>query len=103
MILKKHKNFKLVICNPKGEPFHWKPVYSGSLHNYHRLENGKEFMFVNTWSYYIPVVISVYWLWWKLYIKIFPKLLSGKTPIKYVEFNKTHLPLLNLEEGSWRD
>lgn len=82
---------------------YWKPTTCGQLDNFHSLENGKDFKFVNTRSYYIPTVIQIFWLKWILYIKITPKLLSGKEPQRYVKFEETHLDLLDLPKGNWND
>lgn len=103
MIIKENEKFKLRIYNVNGEPFHWKPVYDSINHNYHRLQNGKDFKFVNTWSYYMPITNRFFWLWWCLDFTIKPKLISGKTPNRYVEFRKTHLELMDLPHGSWKD
>jgi len=103
MIIKETENFKLKINNVKGEPFHWKPVWCGAKHNYHRVENGKDFKFINTWSYYIPIMNRVFWLWWCLSFTIKPKLISGKIPQRYVPLKDTHLELMDLPHGSWQD
>lgn len=67
----------------KGEKWHWKPTPVNTLHNYHKLKNDKSFKHVNTWSYYIPVLIQIFWFNKIIFIKLKPKLLSGNDPIKY--------------------
>lgn len=103
MIIKENSNIKISIHRVKGEPFHLRPICDCIKYNYHRIENGKDFKFINAWSYYIPIGNRFFWLWWCLTIKIKPTLLSGKAPIRYVDFKKTHLELLDLPHGSWRD
>lgn len=84
---------------------YWKPEWSGYKENFHKMENGKGFKFVNTWSYMIPTTIQVFFLKWIFYIKIKPKLISGdpKYPQKYVKFEQTHLSAMGLPEGNWND
>lgn len=82
---------------------YWKPTTCGTLSNFHAIENGKDFKFVNTKSYYVNTLIQIYWLKWILYIKLKPKLLSGNTPIIYVKYENTHLDLMDLPQGNWND
>ena len=103
MIIKKHKNFEFGINRVKGEPFHFKPVYCAHNKNFFKVENGKDFKWINTWAHYVPTTIQCFWFWWCIYFKVFPKNIGGKTPQRYVEFRKTHLELLDLPHGSWRD
>lgn len=101
MILLKKETYEIGItrCGVR----YWKPTTCGHLGNFHTIENGKDFKFVNTQSFYIPTLIQLYWLKWILYVKITPKLLSGKEPIRYVKFEDTHLELLDLPKGNWND
>lgn len=103
MIIKENERFTFKIYNVKGEPFHLKPIYDSINHSYHRMENGKDFKFVNTWSYYIPVAVRMFFLWWCFDFSIKPRLLSGKTPSRYVDIKDTHLQLMGLPHGSWQD
>ena len=102
MKLIKNKNFELGI-NWYKYKLHWKPTYVGHLDSFHKHNNGKGFKFTNTWSYYVPTMIQCFWLKFIIYIKIKPKLISGKKPIKYVRFDKTHLSMMDLPEGNWDD
>lgn len=87
----------------KTGKFYWKPEWSGSVSNFHKLENGKDFKFVNTWAYFIPTVIQLFIFNMIIYIEIKPELISGKHPSKYVAFEETHLALMDIPDGSWAD
>ncbi len=101
MILIKKENWEIGIT--RGSVRYWKPTTCGVMDNFHKLENGRDFKFVNTWSYYVQTLIQIFWLKYIFYVKITPKLLSGKTPQRYVKFEDTHLDLLDLPHGSWKD
>lgn len=104
MILFKHQYFEITVNRSgKGEKWHWKPIVEMMLSNFHKIENGKGFKYVNTWSYFTPRKIRVFWLGLLISLRLKPKLISGETPKKYVEFEKTHLDLLDLPEGNWSD
>ena len=83
--------------------FRWKPEWCGQLDNFHRVENGKDFRYVNTWSYYVPTLVQVYWLRFSIYVKIKPKLIGPEKPRRYVPFEDTHLELMDIPEGNWND
>jgi hypothetical protein len=87
----------------KSGKVYWKPEWCVHIHCFHKVENGRGFKYINTWTYYIPTTIQLFWLKFIFYIKLKPKLISGDKPIKYVEFDKTHLSLMDLPEGSWSD
>ena len=101
--IKDHEDFRIFIGIVKGEPFHWKPVWCRTKRSFHKLENGKDFKWINTWSYYIPVTVRVFWLWWCLGISIKPKNIGGKIPQRYVKYENTHLAPMEYPHGSWRD
>lgn len=103
MKLISRKQFELGVHWKNRGKFYWRPEWSGSLSNYHRVENGKDFRFVNTWSYFIPTTIQLFIFNLIIYINIKPELISGEKPIKYVPFEETHLSLMNIPDGSWAD
>lgn len=104
MRLFKHEYFEInAIRSGKGEKWHWKPKIEMILLNFHKVENGKGFKYVNTWSYFLPGTIRVFWFGLLISLKLKSKLISGETPKKYVEFEKTHLELMGLPEGNWCD
>jgi hypothetical protein len=87
----------------KSGKWYWKPTWSGGSDNFHSMENGKNFKFVNTRSYFVMTTISLFWLRFIFYIKIKPELISGEHPRRYVPIEETHLDLLNLPHGKWSD
>lgn len=102
MVLVNKERFEIGIIKRRGE-WYWKPEWCGSKSNFHKHENGKDFKFINTWSYYILTNIQLFFLCWIFYITIKPELISGNIPQKYVEFEKTHLVLFNVPEENWND
>lgn len=101
MILVKKKNFEIGI--KECGSFYWKPEWCGVNDNFFKVQNGRGFQFINCWSYYVLTRIELFFLKWIFYIKIEPELLSGETPMRYVEFKKTHLELMDVPHGSWND
>ena len=101
MVIVNKKHVEIGIL--KSGQFNWKAEWCNHLDNLHRVENGKDFKFLNTWSCYVPTTIQLFWLKFIFYIKIKPEVISGKTPIKLVKFEDTHLQLMNLPEGNWND
>lgn len=97
------KSFSFTLKKLHKDEWSFKPSHYCALDNYHRIINGKGFKYINTWSYYIPTTINLCWLIFKLQIKIKPKLLSGKIPIRYVKYENTHLELMDLPQGNWDD
>ena len=83
--------------------FYKKPITEATKSNFHTIDNGKDFKFINAKSYYVITSIRLYIFWWVIYLKIKPELLSGKVPIRYVEFKDTHLDLMNIPHGNWDD
>lgn len=83
--------------------FYPKLTYCGVRENWHKHENGRDFQFINLWSYYIKTEYHIYWLWFRMCIILKPELLSGEVPQRYVRIEDTHLDLLNLPHGSWKD
>lgn len=92
-----------IVKKPKCEKFRWKSHWESMNYNYFKVKNGKDFKYINTWSYYMPEVNRCFWLWWIVVIKIKPKLISGETPNRYVRFEDTHLELMDLPKGNWDD
>lgn len=87
----------------KAGAWYWRPTWSGGCDNFHSMENGVGFMFVNTRSYFVQTTIQLFFLKFIFYIKIKPELLSGELPCRYVRIEDTHLDLLSLPHGSWAD
>lgn len=87
----------------KSGRWYWKPTWSGGSDNFHSMENGLGFKFVNTRSYLVMTTICLFFLKLIIYIKIKPELLSGELPCRYVKIEDTHLGLLNLPHGKWSD
>lgn len=94
-------NFEIGIKKING--FYRKPTWSGAKSSFHSMDNGKDFKFVNTKSYYVTTTIQLFVFWWVIYLQIKPELLSGKLPIRYVEFKDTHLDLMDIPHGNWDD
>ena len=101
MILIKKEKFE--IGTKSTSVWSLKPEWNTINCNYFRVQNGKDFKFINTWSYFIPTEIRLYFLIWIFYIKIKPKRISSETPSRYVRFEDTHLELLNIPHGKWSD
>lgn len=99
--LKRHRHFEIGI-NKSGK-WYWKPQWGGTRENFHKMENGKGFKFMNTWSYYVPTSIELFWLKFIFYVKMKPRRVSGEKRIKYVDFKKTHLGVMDLPEGNWNE
>jgi hypothetical protein len=87
----------------KAGTIYWRPTWCGSADNFHKMENGREFKFVNTWSYFVLTTIQLFWLKWIFYIQIKPEIISGEYPMKYVPFEDTHLAIMNIKDGKWTD
>lgn len=88
----------------KSGKWYWRPEWSGSVDNFFKVQNGRDFKFINTWSYFIPTTIQLFFLKWIFYIQIKPELISGSHPMKYVPFDETHLALMDdIKDGSWAD
>jgi hypothetical protein len=88
----------------KSGRWYWRPTWCGSNDNFHTIENGKNYKFVNTRSYFVMTTIQLFWLRFIFYIQIKPKLISGEgTPQRYVPIEETHLELLDLPHGKWSD
>ena len=102
MRLFENKNIRITLQRYKYR-FHWKLYSEAVQKSYHRHENGKNFQWINSYAYFIPTEIYFYWMGFRIWIQLKPKLLSGKTPVRYVDLKKTHLELLNLPHGSWQD
>jgi hypothetical protein len=101
MILKKKETWEIGITT--SAITYWKPTTCGQLDNFFKVKNGKDFKFLNTWSYYVPTFIQIFWLRWIFYIKITPKLISGEEPVRYVKFEDTHLEIMDVPKGNWDD
>lgn len=87
----------------KTQKWYWKPKWSGANSNFVRVQNGRDFKYINTWSYFILTTIQLFFLGWVVYINIKPKLIGGELPIRYVKFENTHLNLMDIPQGSWYD
>jgi len=104
MNLVNNENISIRISKkPKGSKFRRKPYWEAFKSCYWSVENGKDFKYVNCKSHYMPKVNRCFWMWWIIVVEIKPKLISGETPNKYVRFEDTHLQLMDLPEGSWKD
>jgi hypothetical protein len=97
------KNEYFEIGLKKSKQWTWKPSPENTLHNYHKLVNGKGFKFVNTRSYFVPILIRIFWLNILFYMELKPKMISGYKPIRYVKYEDTHLELMDLPQGNWDD
>lgn len=100
-----HEKFEIGINWINWRSCYWKPKWDLHNDNFHKIENGREFKFINSWSYFVPTTIKLFFLKFIFYIKIKPKLISGdpRYPQRYVEFEQTHLHLMDIPHGSWAD
>lgn len=102
MILINKPKFEIGIC--KSGSMYWRPQWSGFNDNFHRLENGKDFKYMNTWSYFVMTTVQLFWLRFIFYIQIKPERISSEHPQKYVRFEDTHLTLMDdVKLGKWSD
>lgn len=87
----------------KSGKWYWKPEWCLHNANFHKVENGVEFKFINTWSYFVPTVIQLFIFKLIFYIEIKPELISGNPefPQRYVKLEDTHLALMDTPVGSW--
>lgn len=97
------ETIEIGISYRSGKPIYWKPEWCGTQENFHKLDNGKDFKFLNQWSYFVPIITQLFWLKFIFYIKIKPKLISGdpKYPSRLVRIEDTHLSVCELPHGSW--
>lgn len=101
MILIKRENWEIGIVRTSHR--YWKLETCGVMDNFHKIENGTDFKFINARSYYMNTCIEIFWLKFKFYVLIKPKLISGNIPQRYVKFEDTHLDLLDIPHGNWND
>jgi len=102
MKLVNKKRFEIGIH--RSGKLYWRPEWSGATDNFFRVENGKHFQYINTWSYLVPTTIQLFWFRWIFYIQIKPERISGEQPMKYVKFEETHLALMDdVKDGKWSD
>lgn len=101
MILIKKEHWEIGIT--RGSHRYWKPTTCGVRDNFFMVENGYKFKYLNTWSCYVHTLIQVFWLKFIFYVKIKPEIISGKEPMRYVKFEDTHLELMDIPKGSWKD
>lgn len=88
----------------KSGKWYWKPEWSGGCDNFHSVENGLGFKFINTRSYFVMTTIQLFWLRFIFYIRIKPECISGEgPPQRYVPIEDTHLGLVNTPHGKWSD
>lgn len=87
----------------KSGRWYWSPTWCGHSTNFHSMENGWQFKFVNTRSYFVITTIQLFFLKFIFYLKIKPELISGEFPSRYVMLEDTHLNLLDLPHGKWTD
>lgn len=88
----------------KSGQWYWRPEWSGFNDNFHTMENGLGFKFMNVRSYFVMTTIQMFFLKFIFYIKIKPELISGKgPPQRYVRIEETHLDLMDTPHGKWSD
>ncbi len=87
----------------KAGAWYWKPVWEGANSNFHTVDNGYKFKYVNVESYFVLTLIQLFFLKWRLYIKIKPKKISGDVPCRYVKIEETHLSLMDIPHRKWSD